>query len=121
MYVIFILTCIDVQNVLFIFVDTFDTQNVNVEPKTGGIRVEVIFINGTSAMGSFIVTQCQKAELDHYRSMDRNNESDVISLPYMDTGYRVLVYDLEKNGLPSKTPAYIEEEVNFDPAIGTCK
>lgn len=108
---------------LLYFVDTFDTQNATVKPVTGGIHVKVEFIIGTFAMGSFITMQCQKTESDHYRPMDRNEISNVISLPYVDTGYKVSVYDLEQDGLPSTLPAITEEKVIFnktDSPTGTC-
>ena len=93
--------------------DTFDVQNATVKSETGGIYVKVEFINGTSAIGSFITIQCQKSESDHYRSMDRNEVPDVISLQYVDT-CKVLVYDLEVDGLPSTLPAITEENVIFN-------
>ena len=66
-------------------------------------------------MGSFIIMQCQKNESDHYRSMGRNEDPDVISLPYVDTGYKVLVYDLEQDGLPSTLPAITERVIFNEP------
>lgn len=77
--------------------------------------MEVDFISGTSAMGSFIIMQCQKNESDHYRPMDRNEVPDFVSLPYMDSGYKVLVYDLEQNGLPSTLPAITETVIFNEP------
>ena len=74
-------------------------------------------------MGSFIIMQCQRTELDYYRPMDRDEGPDVISLPYMDSGYEILVYDLEEDGLPSTLPAITEGRVVFnetDPPTGTC-
>ena len=85
--------------------------------------MKVEFIKGTSAMGSFIIMQCQKTESDYYRPMERNEGPYVISLPYMDSGYKVLVYDLEEDGLPSTLPAITEERVVFnetDPPTGAC-
>lgn len=78
-----------------------------------GISITVTFINGSSALGSFIVMQSENDKSDHYQPLYRNKESDVISLPPVDTTYTVLVYDLEENGLPSAMPAIeIDEKVN---------
>ena len=70
-----------------------------------GIHVTVTFINGSSAVGSFIVVKSGSNRPDHYQPLYRNRESDVISLPPNDTGYTMLVYDLEEDGLPSTMPA----------------
>ena len=104
-------------------VETFDVQNATVKAETGGIYVKVEYINGTSAMGSFITIQYQISQSDHYQPMGRDEDPDVISLPYVDTGYKVLVYDLEQDGLPSTLPAITKERVIFnetDPPTGTC-
>ena len=85
--------------------------------------MKVEFIEGTSAMGSFIIMQCQRTELDYYRPMERNEGPNVISLRYRDSGYKVLVYDLEENGLPSTLPAITEGRIVFnetDPPTGAC-
>lgn len=92
---------------------TFDVLNAMVKKTDKGINITVTFINGSSALGSFIVMQSQNDKSDHYQSLHRNKESDVISLPPVDATYTVLVYDLEQNGLPSAMPAIeINETVN---------
>ena len=78
-----------------------------------GVRLTVTFINGSSAVGSFIVVQSENNKSDHYRPLYRNSESDVIPLPPDDTGYTVLVYDLEEDGLPSTMPAVKVDEKVF--------
>lgn len=92
---------------------TFDAQNAIFEPVPKGIRVTVTYINGTSALGSLTVIQSEKTKSDRYQLLYRNKESDVISLPPDDTGYTILVYDLEQNGLPSSMPAIeLYEKIN---------
>ena len=80
-----------------------------------GIHVTVTFINGSSAKGSFIAVQCEKTELDHYRSTDIDKA--MISVPHVDTGYTVFLYDLEQNGLPSAMPAVEVDEVYVKEAL----
>ena len=100
--------------VLYLFLcyflaETFDIQYAQVEVMPEGIHVTVTFINGSFAKGSFIGVQCEKTESDHYRSMDIDKA--MISVPHVDTGYTVFVYDLEQDGLPSAMPAVEVDEV----------
>ena len=96
-----------------LILETFDVQNATVDPVPEGVLVTVTFINGSSAVGSFIVVQSGNSRPDHYRPLYRDRGSDVISLPPDDTGYTVLVYDLEEDGLPSTMPAVEVDEKLF--------
>ena len=93
--------------------ETFDIQSPTVDPVPEGISVTVTYINVSSAVGAFVVVQSEGTKSDLYRPLYRNRDSDVISLPPDDTGYTVLVYDLEGNGLPSTLPAVQVDEKVF--------
>lgn len=84
-----------------------DILDANVRLVDGGIFVKVIFINESSAVGCFTVVQSAQNRPDQYRMLTRNGTiaSDIISVPLDGTGYTVLVYDIEQNGLPSTMPA----------------
>ena len=98
---------------LLLTLETFDVQNATVEPVPEGVHVTVTYIAGSSAVGSFIIARSGNNRPDHYRPLYRDRESDVISLPPDDTGYIVLVYDLEEDGLPSTMPAVEVDEKLF--------
>ena len=94
---------------IYFLAETFRVQDARVDVMSEGIHVTVTFINGSSAKGFFIAIQCETTESDHYRSMDIDKA--MISVPHVDTGYTVFVYDLEQNGLPHTMPAVEVDEV----------
>lgn len=91
---------------MIVLLEIHDIQDATIEPVSGGVHVNVTFFSGSSAVGCFIVVQSDGNSSDHYQVLPRNGttSSDVISLPPSDTGYTVVVYDLE-DGLPSTVPA----------------
>lgn len=98
--------CVELIVMVVVLSEIHDIQDATIEPVSGGVHVNVTYFSGSSAVGCFIVVQSDRNCSDHYQVLPRNGTtaSDEISLPPADTGYTVLVYDLE-DGLPSTVPA----------------
>ena len=101
------------HKLLYFSIESPDIETVTADVVSGGIDIEATLATGSSALGCFVVLQCNKSTSDHYFALPRDGDSlilsDVIHVPPMQTPYTVIVYNLQQNRLPNDMPAIIFE------------
>ena len=88
---------------------TFDVQIVTVTTTGNEIFVTAVFATDSSAIGLFVVLQCEDGSPDEFRAVLREGQGESgITVP--PSTYTLLAYDLEENFLPHDNVAFISPE-----------
>ena len=88
------------------FLGTFDVQSVSVESVAGAVDIFVKLASNTDALGCFIFVKSSSDSSEHYQVAVNENDSCITTVLNLERDtYSVLVYDLERDGLPGSTPA----------------
>ena len=93
---------------IIMYLDPPDTETATADVVAGGINFEARLITGSSALGCFVVVQCNKSIPDRYYALPHDGDgrvSEMIHVPPVKTPYTIVVYDLQQNGLPNQLPA----------------
>ena len=98
-----------------LYAATNDVQSANVVANgPGAIRVTAGFVANTTANGCFVVLQSKKGSPDVFRALllpDTHGttvNSTINDIPPSD--YTFLIYDLEEDALPNRSPAYQNQD-----------
>ena len=59
----------------FYNIETPDTETVTADVVSGGIKFEATLVTGSSALGFFVVVQCNKSTPYHYYALPRDEDS----------------------------------------------
>ena len=113
-YIIVLVSCSNyMYTLLYFYIESPDIETVTADVVSGGIAIEATLVTGSSALGCFVVVQCDKSTSDHYFALPRDGDSlilsDMIHVPSMQTPYTVIVYNVQQNRLPNDMPAIIFE------------
>ena len=88
---------------------TYDVQNVTLESVSGvagAVDVRGELANNTDALGCLIIVKSSSDSTEHYQIAVNENDSCTTTVSNLERDtYSVLVYDLERDGLPGSTPA----------------
>ena len=95
--------------------DPPDTETVTADVVPGGIYFEATLVTKSSALGCFVVVQCNRSTPDHYYALPQDEDSlrvsDLIRVPPVETPCTIVVYDLQQKGLPNQLPAIEVDQV----------
>ena len=92
------------QSCCFYTLGTYDVQTVSFEPVAGAVTVSGELASNTDALGCLFIFKSSSAE--HYQTAVNEDDSCSTTVSHLERDtYSVLVYDLERDGLPGSTPA----------------
>ena len=92
---------------LYCHIGTYDIQQVSVAGIGGVVNVSGQLANNTDAQGCFIIVKSSSSNsAEHYQIALNENNSCVTNVSNLEKGtHSVLMYDLERDGLPGSIPA----------------
>ena len=99
------ITILNLFQHLFMYIATFDVQDVTVAKSCSEIFVTGVFATNSAAKGLFVVLTSDDGLQDEFRAVLREGQGSGITVP--PSTYTVLVYDLEENALPNENVAFI--------------
>lgn len=88
-----------------------------IKTRVKGIQLTVELISDSRAKGCFVLVQCGKGKPDYYRALLRTGHtaSGFVGISSAEnTACKVIVYDIEEDGLPNRNPADVIEDITVN-------
>ena len=92
----------------YLLMSTYDVQNVMVTPVAGALSVSGVLATNTHALGCLFIIKSSSSSRSSpqlYQTAVNNNNMCTTNVSILGEDISIWMYDLERDGLPSATPA----------------